>query len=513
MDTSRDAPHPPAPTGANPAGGGSTTHPWRAFLVLAVAIFLTILDLFVVNVALPAIAADFAGASLSSLSWVLTGYAIVFAAVLAPAGKLGDLYGRRRFFLIGMLLFVAGSALAATAASLPLLIAARAVQAIGAAAVTPNSLALALTLFPARRRAGVIAAWGAIAGLGAAAGPVAGALLAEADWRWIFLINLPIGVVALVLVPRLIGEVRDDAPAPVPDGLGAVVLAVAVGLLVLGLSQTPEWGWDARVMACLGSAGALTVIFLWRSARHPAPIVELSMLRVPSFAGAMVATVFLWAGFAALLVGSALFLTGPWRLSVLEAGFALAPGPAVSALFAASSGRLGARYGPVRVGMAGGSLFAIGGLLLAILLTTEIEYITAFLPAQILIGAGAGLTIPTLVAIALTELPPTRFSTGTAVYATFRQIGTALGVAVWVGATRGLSTESASSFVSGWVLIASAGFATTLALATVRNRTIRTPVEGPARLFDGARRWGRRVAARLRDRVATTANQFSGGTG
>jgi len=157
------------------------SHPWRAFTPLAVAIFLTTLDLTVINVALPAIARDFPGESLASLSWLLTAYAIGFAAVLVPVGKLGDLYGRKRLFVLGMALFVAGSVIAAFAGSLPFLIAARVVQAIGAAAMTPNSLGLALTLFPPQRRASVIAAWGAIAGLGAAAGPLCGALFAEAD--------------------------------------------------------------------------------------------------------------------------------------------------------------------------------------------------------------------------------------------------------------------------------------------------------------------------------------------
>jgi EmrB/QacA subfamily drug resistance transporter len=476
MQSEREAPLPadrPADADVSPP----YAHPWRAFLVLAVAIFLTVLDLFVVNVALPAVAADFPEASLASLSWILTGYAIVFAAVLVPAGKLGDLYGRRRLFSIGLLLFVVGSAIAALAGSLEILIAARGVQAVGAAAVTPNSLGLALTLFPPQRRAGVIAAWGAIAGLGAAAGPAAGALLAQADWRWIFLINLPVGIAALILVPRLVREVRDAAADRLPDGLGAIVLAVAIGVLVLGLSRGPDWGWgDARVLGSFATAGVLGVAFVRRSASHPAPIVELSMFRVRSFAHAMVATVLLWAGFAAILVSSALFLTATWGFSVLETGFALAPGPAVSAPAAALSGRLGARFGPERVGGVGAALFATGGLWLAGLLGDEVSYATAFLPAQLLVGVGVGLTIPTLVAIALAEIPPTRFSTGTAVYATFRQIGTALGVAVWLAVLGTASITNASSFTSGWVVITAIAAATSVAvLSTPRRASAESP--------------------------------------
>jgi EmrB/QacA subfamily drug resistance transporter len=464
------APRPPLPA----SGLDSEplpARPWPAFVVIAVAIFLTTLDLFIVNVGLPAIAADFPGASLSSLSWVVTGYAVGFAAALVPAGKLGDLYGRRRLFSGGLILFLAGSAMAAAAGSIAILIAARVVQAVGAAAMTPNSLGLALTLFPAQRRPGVIAAWGAIAGLGAAAGPLAGALLAEADWRWIFIINLPPGIAALVLVPRMIREVRDIAARRLPDGLGAVTLAAGVGLLVLALSRGPAWGWDGRVWASIAAAALLGLVLVWRSARHPVPIIELSMFGVRSFTHAMAATVFLWAGFAALLVSSALFLTGVWGYSVLKAGLALAPGPAVSAPFAALSGRLGKRFGPARVGAFGAALFAIGAGWEALALAGNVEYASAFLPAQLLVGAGVGLTIPTLVTIALAEMPASRFSTGTAVYSTFRQIGTALGVAVWVATLSESSPADAASFDTGWAFIAAMAAAATVAIATSPRRS------------------------------------------
>jgi EmrB/QacA subfamily drug resistance transporter len=452
--------------GAAVESGLTYSHPWRAFTPLAVAIFLTTLDLTVINVALPAIARDFPDESLSSLSWLLNGYAITFAAVLVPVGKLGDLYGRKRLFVLGMSSFVAGSAIAVLAGSLSFLIAARVVQAVGAAAMTPNSLGLALTLFPPQRRASVIAAWGAIAGLGAAAGPLCGALLAEAEWRWIFAINVPIGIAALVLVRRMVREVRDPAAGQLPDVVGGVVLAAAVSLLVFGLSQAPEWDWDGRVYACFGGALVLIVVFLGRSARHPAPIVELAMFRVRSFAHAMTATVFFWAGFAALLVSSALFLTETWRFSILEAGLALAPGPILTAPTAALSPRLGARFGPARVGTVGATLFALGGVWLARQLGQDVEYVSAFLPGMILAGIGVGLTIPTLVALALAELPPTRFSTGTAVYSTFRQIGTALGVALWVATLGASSVTRSSSFGSGWALIVITATVTAVTIAT-----------------------------------------------
>jgi EmrB/QacA subfamily drug resistance transporter len=451
-------------------------HPWRAFIVLAIPIFLTILDLFIVNVALPAVALEFPGASLAELSWVLTVYAIVFAAALVPAGKLGDLYGRRRLYVAGLILFLVGSALAAASPSLPLLLAARALQAVGGAAVTPNSLGLILPLFPPQRRPAAIAAWGAIAGLGAATGPVLGALLADSSWRWIFLVNLPLGIVALVLVPRMVREIRDQTATRFPDAIGAGFLAIAIGLLTLGLSQASAWSWDGRVLGSFVIAAALGVAFVWRSSRHPAPVVELPMLRQPAFALAMIGSVFFWAGFAALLISSALFLTTVWNFSILEAGFGLAPGPALSAFFAGASGRLGTRFSPGRVGAVGGVLLAIAGLWLIGQLGVEPNYVFAFLPAQLIGGAGIGLAIPSLVAIAVGGLLPSRLSTGTAVYAMFRQIGAALGVAVWV-ATLGVgSLASAASYVPGWAFISVMSVATSIVLlATVPRFAAQRP--------------------------------------
>ncbi|HEX7196427.1 MAG TPA: MFS transporter [Candidatus Limnocylindria bacterium] len=443
-------------------------HPWRAFIVLAVPIFLTVVDLFIVNVALPAVAAEFTAATLSELSWVLTSYAIIFAAALVPAGKLGDLYGRRRLYIGGLATFLVGSVLAAASPSLSLLLAARAVQALGAAAMTPNSLGLMLPQFGPDRRAAAIAAWGAIAGIGAAAGPVLGALLADASWRWIFLVNLPLGALALILVPRIVQEVKDESAARFPDAIGAALLAVAIGLLTLGLSQASLWSRDGRMIASLLAASLIGAAFVWRSSRHPAPVVELSLLRQPAFALAMAGSVLFWAGFAALLVSSALFLTSVWRFSILEAGFGLAPGPALSAVFAGLSGRLTARFGAGRVGGVGGMLLAVAAISLGAQLTERPDYVGAFLPAQLIGGAGIGLAIPSMVAIAVAALPALRLSTGIGVYSMFRQIGAALGVAAWVAAVGTESLGDAASFVPGWAFIAAMSVAASVVLlATV----------------------------------------------
>lgn len=442
--------------------------PWRAFAVVGTAIFLTILDLFIVNTALPAVAAEFPATPVAQLSWVLTIYAIVFAALLVPAGKFGDLYGRRRFFLGGMFVFVLGSVMASVAPNPGLLLAGRAVQAIGAACITPNSLAALLPVFPQQRRPAVIAAWGALAGLGALTGPALGGVLAQVDWRLIFLINIPVGLAAMVLTPRFLPEVRDETASGLPDLTGALMLAVAMAALTLGLSQGPQWNWDVRGLSCVALAAVLTAAVVWRSRRHPAPIIEPSLLRGPVQRLTMATTVVFWAGFAILLVASALFMTHAWGFSVLETGLALTPGPASAAVGAALSGRLAGKFGYGMLGVAGGLMLAITGVWMAVGLGPEPAYATVYLPVQVIGGFGLGLLPPTLIAVTVSSLPPTRLSTGIAVYSIFRQIGVVLGVAAWVALLGDRATTDAAAFRGGWVLVASMGVATAVCMAGVR---------------------------------------------
>src|SRR4051795_13148322 len=276
--------------------------------VVSAAVFMASLDLFVVNVAFPDIQQDFHATSLANLSWVLNGYTIVFASLLVPFGRAADRLGRRRFFVGGLLLFVAASAAAAAAPSIELLVAARVVQAMGAAALMPTSLALLLAEIPLQKRAGAIGIWAATGGIAAAAGPPLGGLLVEASWRWVFLINLPIGLAAAVAAWRVLRESSDPAHARRPDGPGAALLTAAVALLALGLVKAPDWGWgNVRTIGALALSVVALIAFVRRSARHPSPVVELSMLRVRSFSMATTAAFLFSAGFGAMLLGGVLF--------------------------------------------------------------------------------------------------------------------------------------------------------------------------------------------------------------
>jgi EmrB/QacA subfamily drug resistance transporter len=404
--------------------------PWRGFAVISAAIFTVSLDLFIVNIAFPALREDFGEASVSGLSWVLSAYAIVYAALLVPFGKLGDLAGRLRVFRAGLGLFILGSALCAIAPSAALLVAARVVQAIGAAAITPNSLGLVLPTFPPERRASAIGAWAALGGLGAAMGPPLGGLLVELSWHWIFVINIPVGALCLARVGRHFAEVRDPSGL-LPDGLGALLAAGAVGLLALGLVQGPEWSWDARVVGALAGSVVLGAALVARSSRHAAPVLPLDLLRSPRFSVASLATLLFFAGFGGLLLGNVLFLTGVWGYSSLQAGLAFAPGPMLAAVTAAFSGRLADRVGPAILAAPGGLLFALGTVVY-LGLGPDPDWLGSYLPGTVLTGIGVGLCLPSLTASALTAVPASSLATGVATTTAFRQVGAALGVATWI---------------------------------------------------------------------------------
>src|SRR6202000_1810155 len=225
--------------------GADEGHPrrWGILAVLVAVAFMAQLDLFIVNIAVPAMSRSFHEASLGDLSWVLNAYAIVFAALLVPAGRLADHFGRRRFLLIGVTVFTLASAACAAAPSLGILVAARALQAVGAALIVPTSLGLLYPSFPQRQHATVVGIWAGVAAVAGSTGPPVGGLLVGISWRWIFLINVPIGVATLIAGARLLPEVRAAKGSRLPDGLSAALLLAAVSLLVLATGEGPARGW------------------------------------------------------------------------------------------------------------------------------------------------------------------------------------------------------------------------------------------------------------------------------
>jgi EmrB/QacA subfamily drug resistance transporter len=400
--------------------------------VLSLAVFMSSLDLFIVNLAFPYIGQEYSGTSLSSLSWVLNGYTIVFAAVLVPAGRWADRIGRRKLFVAGLVGFSFGSLLCGLAPGVAALIAARVIQAAGAGLMVPASLSLLLASVPAAARSRAIGTWSALGALGAALGPVIGGSLVQLSWRWVFWINLPVGLAAVLLARRVIPESKDENVRGRPDLIGAGLLAAAVGLVALALVEAPSWGWgSARFLGLLVASVACGAAMVARSRRHHSPVIELGLLRSASFSGTFAASVLYYAAFGAFVLNSVEFLTGEWHYSAVRAGLAIGPGPLMVLPFARLvAPRLAARFGgPGWVAVLGCAVNAGSQLLWLAQIQAHPAYLTHLLPAQLIGGAGVGLTIPSLLGAGSASLPPARFGTGSGILNMGRQVGTVLGVA------------------------------------------------------------------------------------
>ncbi len=439
---------------------------WRVTLIVCVGVFMSSLDLFIVNIAYPHIAKSYNATSLASLSWILSGYAIVFAALLVPAGRWADAFGRKRAFLLGLGVFVLSSIGCALAPSVGVLVGARVVQAAGGALMLPTSLGLMLPEFPAGERHAAIGVWAATGGVAAAAGPPLGGLLVQADWRLVFLVNVPVGLIGLVLGARTLAERREANPGR-PDVLGALAFVVAIGALLVGIVQGQKWGWDSpRILALFATTAVILPAIWWRSNHHPSPILDPAMLRVRSFSLAVGASVLFFCGFGAMLLAGVLFLTSVWHEQVLTAGLMLFPGPAMAAAFSVPSARLGARVGYRIPGMIGAAMFAGASVWWITQIGETPAYFSQYLPGMMIGGAGVGLVIPTLTGAGASSLPPEGFATGAAVLTMGRQIGAALGVSVLV-AVLGTTASTASDFRSAWAISVTGGLATCLALAAL----------------------------------------------
>lgn len=458
----QDAPPPPRAA----AGVRRQVSPRTVLAIASLGASVAFVDATIVNIAFPNIARSFRGTPISSLSWILNVYNIVFAAFLVAAGRLADLLGRRRLFLLGLQLFTISSVLCAAAPSVVTLIAFRALQALGAALLVPSALALVLNAFPPARRSHGVALLSAVAAGAAGLGPsLGGVLVALADWRLVFLVNVPIGVAASVLARRHLVESRTPGRRRLPDLTGALVFALAVSALVLGVVKGQEWGWDSiAIVLSFALAIALGALFAWRCSWHRAPVVDLAMLRVRSFSAANAMTVVAAAGFYGYTLSNVLFLTGVWHYSVLKAGLALTPGPFVAAAVAGPTSRLVQRFGHRPVLVAGGLIWGGAVLWLVERVGARPEFLSQWLPGIVLLGLGAGTLFPNLSGAALAAAPGANFATATALNSVARQLGAALGVAVVVaiiGTPSPLSAlhtfEHAWSFGAGCMFVAAAG--------------------------------------------------------
>jgi NTE family protein len=389
------------------------------------------IDVTIVNIAFPNIARSFPGTPISTLSWVLNAYNIVFAAFLMAAAQVADLLGSRRVFIFGIELFTLGSLLCAFAPSADALIAFRVVQALGAAFLVPSATALVLNAFPPAHRSHGVALQSAVGAAAAGLGPsIGGLLVAAANWRLVFLVNVPLGVATALLARRRLVESRAPGRRRIPDIPGTLLFAVAIAALVLGIVKGQEWGWgSARTISAFVAAFALGAVVVWRCTWHRSPIIDLSLLKIRTFSVANAMTLIGAAGFYGYTLSNVLFLTGVWRYSVLQAGLALTVGPVVAVAVAGPTSRLVQHIGSRPVLVAGGLLWGGAVMWFVVRVGVTPDFVGEWLPGMVLLGIGAGTLFPNLSGTAVASVPGGSFATATGMNSVARQIGAALGVA------------------------------------------------------------------------------------
>ncbi len=461
-------------------------HPGIVLATLAIANVMALLDLFVVNVALHDIGVSLHyQSSLSDVAWVLNAYALFFGALLIPAGRFADKYGRKATFMIGLAVFTVASVACAVSPDLWVLVGFRCVQAIGAAMLIPSSLGLVLTTLPPDRVKRGVRVWAVTGAAAGSLGPVLGGLLTSLSWRWIFAINLPIGIAAILVTWKMIPNVRHDRTTRIPDLFGSVMIVVTIGAISLGLLNGAHWGWESgRIIASWVVALVAAVAFVVSTRRAAVPVIEPKMFRSRVFTSANVAIVIAATIFGMQLLGLSLFLQQSWHWSVITTGLAIAPGPAaiVGASFIAQ--RLHRRFlvGPVVA--SGFALIAAGQI--AMLLTIHHgvhNYAGAILPGWLLIGIGFGFTIPTIIGSATVDLPPELSATGSAVINSGRQIGGVFGASILVvvlGKAE-VTGDPSRFYVLWWIAAALCAAAAVVSLAlTPKREPVDTAASPPA---------------------------------
>lgn len=407
---------------------------WPIFWVASVAAFLVSLDTTMLYAAFGALRAGFPEASAAHLSWVLNAYTVIYAATLIPAGGLADTYGRKRVFLIGVTLFVAASVACGLAGNVGTLIAARVVQAVGAAMLTPASLSIVIAAFPQSNRALVVSLWGAVGGFAAAVGPSLGSFVIESiGWPWAFFINLPIGAYSLWRGASLLPESERAPTRRRIDGVGMALLIVAVGAIALAIVEAEAPDWTRSEIVAVAATGIVALIgFATWAMSVREPLVDLALFRNPTYAAANAATLTFGVAFAIMFFAFFFYMANVWHYGVARAGIAIAPGPLSVIPVAILTGRLAGRFGhrPFLVG--GSLLYAAAGLWFLLVPGTDAAYLTHWLPGLFLSGASVGLVLPSLAGAAVSRLPVQHYAVGSAVNQATRQIGAVIGVAITV---------------------------------------------------------------------------------
>ena len=422
----------PAAGGAPPIADQGHPRKWWILVVVSFGMFMALLDVTIVNIAMPAIIVDL-HASLSQASWVLNAYNLVLAVFFLSMGRVGDRYGQKRVFIFGLVTFTSFSLLCGFAPNIEWLIAFRAGQGLGGAALLTISLAIVLGAFPKRQQGTAVGIWGALGTAAAAVGPVLGGVLVTyGHWSWIFFVNVPIGIVAVIVCARIIP--RGERKGKVEGGIdvpGMVISGAGLFCLTLALVEGDTWGWTSATIIALFVAAVVSFpLFMWWETYTSSPMFPVNLLRIRSFTAANTAVMFVGLAMGGTFLMLVLFLVSVLGFSELRAATALTIIPVLALIVAPNAGRLNDRIGPRFPAAAGALSFAIGLALLAQLggsaQLVDVMWRAAF------IGIGMGLAMPTLSAASMASLPPQVRGVGSGSLNTMRQVGFTVGVALLV---------------------------------------------------------------------------------
>ena len=410
------------------------TNPWLVLLVLTTGFFMILLDTTIVNVAIPAMSTGL-NTTLDQILWVLNAYILVYAVLLITAGRLGDLYGQRNLFAIGLFIFTVASALCGFAQDPTQLIAARILQGVGGALLTPQTLAILTTIFPPERRGAAFGIWGGVAGLATVAGPtVGGAIITYIDWRWIFFINVPIGIAALAATFWIIPDLRPGRHHGW-DILGIILATAGLFAIVFGLIEGQRYSWGQiesyaiTIPELIAGGAALLVIFIIWERFQSEPLMPLSLFKNRNFAVANWIAAAISFGMLSMFLPFTIYLQSVRGFSALVAGLTLAPMSLTSMFTAPFAGRLSDRIGGKYILMTGITLFTIGMGSIAFIAGPDSTWINFLAPA-IVAGAGLGMTFAPMTTVAMRNIEPRVAGSASAVLNTIRQLGAAVGSAV-----------------------------------------------------------------------------------
>jgi EmrB/QacA subfamily drug resistance transporter len=448
---------------------------WWTLGTVSVGLFVIMLDNTVVNVALPAMQQSL-GMTLSELEWVVAGYALTFAALMLTGGKLADLLGRRMIFSVGLAIFTGASLACGLAPNGGFLIGARVVQGFGGALMNPATLSIITATFPPRQRGTAIGIWAGVSAMALAIGPLVGGLLTEhVNWNWIFFINVPIGILGLVAIQAFVDESRDTSHEQRPDVPGLVASGIGLFALTYAFIEANSFGWGSgRILAAFAVAAVALVVFVVLEQRQRLPMLDLSLFRNRTFAGANTAMLFVGLAMFGTFFYVSLYMQNVLGYSPVQAGASFLPMTCLIILIAPRAGKLSDHYGSRW--LVGGGMGLLAVMLLYYSTLGAHESFWAVLPGLLLGGFGMGLTMTPVTAAAMSAVAVDKAGVGSAVLNSSRQVGGSLGIAVMgaIVASGAAGLHTPEAFLTGFhdalrvaALLAAAG--AVVATAAIRK--------------------------------------------